>query len=1380
MMQALQYKNYLNEFKILLLKSSSLYYDFWSALYNYHIQGIEDFTKLNDTGNQLNKLIENIENLFIKLNEIKKNDYEIVKLYESFSKNILNDEEKYSKYNNISKNLSIYNKIKNKEIDFSNFNLGFLNESDEKNLLIISIDEKHKGIIMNISLKACLIFGYQKDEIVGKNIDILIPELFQKIYIKLFNDMSDKTKNKFYNNLLNKINYKPEFIETYACGKNKSKYLIPLHLKLYLVQTEENELVYIIEIINNNSYKEEIYRDFNVNDNENICSVLTNNNLIIQTFTSNCVDILKFNSNIINSNYDIISFIKHFDDEFQLNNNVNKDSTNSTDRTNNNENNKIKGSDNNINSIKNSLEKLKSYKLILKTKFHNPRKIVWRNEIYDKESILYIDKIKNKSLSMISHDNEDKTNNNNIYEQKFLMMVREIYISDKIVGYYFYFKKIKCIKEFNKIKTINDKTKINNSLIKYNDYLEDINKENEREKINKNNKTTISHKNIIFNKERKSIFEDENINKYIPETDFNFILDLSTMSFIPSNKIKSSLKLNENLKNEAISKINSYQEEIVQKKKESNNSKTKISSDNEEDNYSEEYNSNNSSSSYISQSESETINSKNDKNEKDIKIINNIGTKNTSYKNNSYEEYYKVNIKNIKYVIYDYNKEVLIEGKKDDKKSQVEYIIDSFKSNKYVYMSEDDNYPKIYNLYSSQEKNKSLNVLNENKEQNLNMFEKEKEKDYEKVIKDALSRKDEQNVITQFYGALFLCTLLFFILNVLEIFFLTQTYTKIKENMKLVINSANLNYYNNFDIYFLREYLLIHTFFNNIENGNYKNYPSKNASSYDELIYETVNETFYQSHCLVESIFSSELSLSQNSSYILNKMAYFSETLINKTFIKKISSTLSVSIVYVYSFFCSLLTDKMELNFHNPESFNFIHNALNNLGQALQIIIELFLSELKKRKVGSIFNMIIIILLNFIIYIIMFKINDISYFKVVSKKMSYLTIFYEIKLAIIKLSIQKCESFINKINKDEVVTEKLEDNNEESISAVSINKINSLLDFEEKKNKDKKEEKNKLDIKIKKDKKYFKFRRLFKIFLTTSLLFICSVIIFYLLLIRKLIKIGEYIYHMQNYHNNVLYLYNAYREFLFDENSTIFEISSNDYLIRQEKQIYSSSTKDFNFLIINNNNFKDIKSEINKNGLCNDSFTDYFKNEEECQNFMGGKEGIISLGFDSLLNYFIEEIRMKRNYVKGLMNKGILVGNLSELNNYNSWDDDNLHLKNNKTLIFRMNLFHMEDIHHKLNIIFINIIYQHINKDRNLTLNSISKMINNGHIIYIILVVCHCSFVIVSILFYLIPEINKLNIEIYKTKNILSIIPVQILASLPNIKTLLKISLNIL
>ena len=64
------------------------------------------------------------------------------------------------------------------------------------------------------------------------------------------------------------------------------------------------------------------------------------------------------------------------------------------------------------------------------------------------------------------------------------------------------------------------------------------------------------------------------------------------MSFTPSNSIKSSLELNEKLKNVALSKINSYQEEKVQKKTEIKNSKTKISSNNEEELYSDESNSN--------------------------------------------------------------------------------------------------------------------------------------------------------------------------------------------------------------------------------------------------------------------------------------------------------------------------------------------------------------------------------------------------------------------------------------------------------------------------------------------------------------------------------------------------------------------------------------------------------------------------------------------------------------------------------------------------------------------------------------------------------------------------------------------------------------------
>jgi hypothetical protein len=42
---------------------------------------------------------------------------------------------------------------------------------------------------------------------------------------------------------------------------------------------------------------------------------LTDNNLIIQTFTPNCVEHLGLSSDVISSNYDITNFIKEFNDE---------------------------------------------------------------------------------------------------------------------------------------------------------------------------------------------------------------------------------------------------------------------------------------------------------------------------------------------------------------------------------------------------------------------------------------------------------------------------------------------------------------------------------------------------------------------------------------------------------------------------------------------------------------------------------------------------------------------------------------------------------------------------------------------------------------------------------------------------------------------------------------------------------------------------------------------------------------------------------------------------------------------------------------------------------------------------------------------------------
>lgn len=62
----MEYKNNSIEFKKLLSKSSYLYYDFWTSLYTCHLQGSEDFKKLNDIGAELNQLIEK---MLIKLSK---------------------------------------------------------------------------------------------------------------------------------------------------------------------------------------------------------------------------------------------------------------------------------------------------------------------------------------------------------------------------------------------------------------------------------------------------------------------------------------------------------------------------------------------------------------------------------------------------------------------------------------------------------------------------------------------------------------------------------------------------------------------------------------------------------------------------------------------------------------------------------------------------------------------------------------------------------------------------------------------------------------------------------------------------------------------------------------------------------------------------------------------------------------------------------------------------------------------------------------------------------------------------------------------------------------------------------------------------------------
>jgi len=1457
--QSMEYKNNLAEFRKLLSKSSYLYYDFWSSLYSSHLQGTEDFKKLNDIGAELNELIDNIENIFKKLREIKNNDINVIKLYELFAKDILNDKEKYEKYNNISSNLIIDSNIMNKDIDYTNYDVNLLSGRDEYKFLIISAEDDKKGTITNMSLNACLIFGYHRNELIGKNVTLLIPEIYHKTHEKIFNELAEKTKTEFFECLSKNVVYTPKILEVSMCGRNKSKYLIPIDFKAFFVQTEESELVFILKFISR-----AIYNNDNNEENENLknqCCVLTDKNFIIQTFTPNCVEALGLNSKIINSNYDITSFIKQFNDDLQtIITNTNKEFS-VYDIS------EIKSKDDSLKDVNSSSHlndksfehKLKLKRKLMKLKYSHRRKIVW-NIGRDNQNINLQSELGKTQTSLFapqaskfrsSLDLGKKKN----FQKNFYMEVKQIKMSGKHLGYYFYFTKYKLANELNNF----DKSKgvIGSPITKSNlrrPSVKFFNLEEESVKssriYNEVELKTLLHRNSfeVMNNEptKKSSYvkfdldnikvespkkknsannlntlldEIDNVDdKYIPSCNFNFFLDLESMTFKPSTKLNSNQECINTLRRQSIEILNAlYNAKKKAKKKDSSSysssSFSEESSKDGIDNSNDSYSNLNISSSSSSSSKSNSSDNNNKKlfkrrttqrkagiieksvlSHKSVNINNNIGKNSSTHQLQIYieKEYYKVNLNRIKFMIYDFNQEMVINSSKIEKKSQLETIIEKYKLKNKINISEDSEFQNI--SFEKFKDSKNKNYKNENSISKKTIIKKNisehqnnlsKEKEFEKEISFALKKQDEQKTIIFFYVISFIALTFFLLMSFLEIYFIIHQYKILKENFKLILSSTNLKYFTNSAIYYIRENTLF-TIENNITNGTY-NLPHSDSEVYKYKIVNTTKNIFLEINSMLESIIGTNMAFCENAKYVLTEKP-FEIKIIHKNgdeeIVKNMTTTLHVSMITVYSSLINLLTSTEYISIENPNLFNFIHNSFNNFADILNLQLELYVDELSVREKHIIIEIVVYSVIYLIFHIIIYLLICHSYFSIIKRKDSYISVFYGIGLSLIKSSIKKCELFINQINEDDDIA-KVKDYDEEASSIISSynfnsnNKINNN-NFDRKSFVYKKIKPVRKNRQIGEDKKSKNFKILYTIFIITSFLYLIIVFFSFLIISKEFIYCASYIYHMQNYHNNILELFNSFREYLFDDSHVILGLPSYEYLLKKEKLIYISSTDDINYLTILNRYIKGLYPKylnLQEKGFCS-SYICYFNSQDECKNYIGGEDGILSLGFHLLINSFLEEVRNARNLMTLFLDEKIIVGNLSESLKITD-NDKTFGIDVNKTLIFRMQVFNLEQIHKRLNIIFLNIILQYINQERDITIDSTKESLTNVYMPYVILIIVYIVICFFIFCVYWIPMIQTRNIEIYKTKNMLSIIPVKILATQPNIRELLNISTKI-
>ena len=285
-----------NRLIYLISEISEIYLDFWSLLLNS--QKYQDINLLTQIGTKIYKLIIEIDYKYNKIIQTKFKERQITLLYYSYKKDILNDFSFCYKYEDI--------------IDLDDFFSKSININDINSLtststfqfLIISGKIDNFGTILNISQEICNILGYSNEELIGQNMNILIPDFMRKNH--------DQVIIKKFKNIKLMKDYETALKPHIFLMKTSSKFIFPIGLLVGTIYDDDNQPLIFCKI--------NLEQEQNLISNlHKFCQILTDCNLIIQFFTANCINLLGLHPKMINSNIDILTFIKEINEEFMKN-----------------------------------------------------------------------------------------------------------------------------------------------------------------------------------------------------------------------------------------------------------------------------------------------------------------------------------------------------------------------------------------------------------------------------------------------------------------------------------------------------------------------------------------------------------------------------------------------------------------------------------------------------------------------------------------------------------------------------------------------------------------------------------------------------------------------------------------------------------------------------------------------------------------------------------------------------------------------------------------------------------------------------------------------------------------------------------------------------
>ena len=1429
---SLSYKLILNKIKTMIENIIIDYTHFWNILLESDWKKKENFIKMSKLGNEIKRLDNDLNKNVISLESWNLLDQNTFKNYIYYLKEILNDTEKANEYNK--KIMEIYhNKHRYDEINLYELNYEEMAKNEDYKYIIVNCSSINFNKIVNISCSACKLFGYTRKELIGRYSDILFPEIlnnYRKIYFE--KKISDYRHNLFKNN----ITLSSDLWTGDSVGIDKNNFLITYKAKWTLVPIDDEKIYGIGNILLENK---QIITD----KEQEIIYILTDDNFVMQNFSSNGIKLLNLNPNFDNNFSTMYEYIVEFNETYGFEKDDKKEKERSSitkkkktktkkkqskadilkkysienssvkvihwKATDLNEENDIKNKDenNNNNYYNSSTNGHISYQM--KNKFQRASHgnfLEEKNKIrlsstpmkiksgMTLESYRHLDmlnsKISNDSNSINNQKVKDKDK-----EKLFTLRINEAKIHEYKAGYIFILKPfIKPQSKFDTKKELinvqENKNNMNVSEISIVSFGE--------EKYNKNN---------IFNADPQAVIGPFNLTcqnndllllNLDKDKENQFTFDVNDKTYKQFRYITNSTSLYDNLKEKAIQKLTDFKRgiQVEESEEEEESSEYEETNEENEDNslgskespkehkdilttksdvkkVSEDMNDNLISNESSKNNKLKILSSK--------KLITEVSLQNTPKTVNETnkkkeEDFYHVNLNKISFFIFNFSSGfVELQKGQQHKISHVTYLLNIEKEK-----AKNPNSRFLANTKFIKGKKKGI-IKKEENEVNTYSNTSLKLKEIYKI----LSAQTKESVIVK---VLILSIIIFVfvlgtgLLNILM-------YLEIKKNIYnfyILIQKSESLYKNIlFEIMFVKEMLAANNpyYYNKINNNNIIYYGALSKRVYN----------YYLDNAFIISNLTNHFN-------ILTKKDEDSITK-NKVELYIIDPLASLNFEYQYKKYSVLLysayrelnsalyhISQMKLNEiyqYDDDVFYLLKNGMSNLliasERQIWILTEKFANNIKSGHI-----LIIICCCSiFVVYILCAFFFIKYYSKVVIKKNKYLSIFEELDNDTIISSLQKCEKFTLKLQdkkSNKEAKEKYDINSSSENNSDNDNDNNPFIIEKKNENEKNLKFKNEKNGNIR-NKKYMIYQVL--LFL---ILFVWQIIIYIYYYQRTTYyeHVITYEYYISMYASNFLFIFISFREYIFDRKSKFLNQTVDEYLDYTLDNYYTIFSESSRLKDIYRLYFPDSYQD----------FLNYLYNEKLCEfigqyNSMIPKEDAIACdaffyrssgyGFFNLLATYVEEIRTIKDKVDSYYNisdSKNFTYNETYFNDpkgkydtlYQQYKDDiDEYKKYNPANILHSNS------HKKILITYLYIhhnVYSFLVGESLHQFESIFKKYNS---INLILNIVFIIVIALGFIFLWLPFVYSQNKIILKIKNMLSIIPSDLLMNVSHINRLIGI-----